>query len=122
VEADLFLLLKHEAGYLRAVGEVKANKANAWWATVENLRQLRLLSEAAFVSDVFERRNSRIGSLSGQAPVVGMVIAPREWYLAYGKKANSVQYARKLIHAIGGHCKLHLTVWDREQKRITELS
>jgi hypothetical protein len=122
VEVDLFLLIGDENRYVRVAGEVKSNRAHAWWATVENLRQLRLLREADFVASIFDRRNPLKGSVSSRAPIVGMVIAPREFYSANGQKANSVQYAHSLIQAMRGHCQLHLTVWDRQQRRITELS
>ena len=43
VEADLFLLVQEAEGYRLMLAEVKHSANHAWFALVENLRQLRLL-------------------------------------------------------------------------------
>jgi hypothetical protein len=122
-EADLLLLTEKPCGYQILVGEVKAKNGNAWSALVENLRQLRLLLEADFVQGLFQRRNPGLKTLVPPWSVVGIVVAPREWYVARGQKAQSVTYARRLVHAVRqtGACDLRLTVWDRESRSIDEL-
>jgi len=123
VEADLLLLIERATTHQIAIAEVKAKADNAWSATLENLRQLRLLLDADFVQGLFNRRKPDLRLSLNPKTAIGIVVAPRDWYFARGQKVQSVTYARRLIQALQevGACDLRLTVWDRERRRIDEL-
>src|SRR5262249_50243611 len=57
VEADLFLLGRGADGYHSYLCEVKDAANSAWYAVVENLRQLRLFIESEYQPRLFHFRN-----------------------------------------------------------------
>jgi hypothetical protein len=96
VEADLFLLIEKDKGYHLVLGEVKDTKNNAWYAAIENLRQLKLMVSSAAARQLFQCRKRDI-CLPTDMPVIGLVIAPAKFYLKKGQKANAVPNARELL-------------------------
>jgi hypothetical protein len=101
------------------VVEVKAKANHAWYATVENLRQVRLLMDGEEALRLFHRRNPGM-ELPDSIPVSGLVLAPVSFYRDQGRKARSTSYARQLIEDMRAECgcHVHLAVWDRDRMSI----
>jgi hypothetical protein len=118
VEADLYLLVRHDDGYRLYVVEVKDESDHAWYATVENLRQLRLAMESEEALKLFHRRNPEL-NLPASVPISGMVLAPASFYSDRGRKVRSAASARLLVDDMRScACQIHLATWDRERKTI----
>lgn len=113
VEADLFLLTGNDCSHRLFVCEVKAKSNNAWYAAVENLRQLKLLLSNPHSRALFARRNPAL-QIDSEIPATGMVIAPQAFYSAPGQKSNAVQPTLQLLAAIGDQFGVDagLAVWD----------
>ena len=90
VEADMFLLAEREGAYRRFLCEVKFESNEAWYAAVESLRQLKLLTSSSEPIGVFVHRTPSL-CLPSEIPVTALVLAPRSFYEARGKKANAVR-------------------------------
>jgi hypothetical protein len=120
VEADLFLLVQGAEGFRLMLAEVKHSANHAWFAAVENLRQLKLLMSGGSASPWFRQRTPGL-DLPMDLPVTGLVVAPRGFYLQPGQKANSVEAAQSLIRALRADCQvdLQLSVWDTQRRTIT---
>lgn len=113
VEADLLLLTRSEDTFRQFLLEVKFTSNDAWYAVVENLRQLRLFRESPSAREIFRLRASE-RSLPDPLPMTAGVLAPKDFYDHPGKKRNSTGYARKLIAAMSGVVEdvpLELCVW-----------
>ena len=112
VEADLFLLIRTESAYRLAVCEVKHSSVSAWFAAVENLRQLRLLRDSGEVVKLFEHRHGM--NLGATVPVSGLVIAPEDFYRHAGKKSQAIAPAQALLQRFRWEFGVdaHLTVWN----------
>ena len=56
-------------------------------------------------------------------PATALILAPREFYLASGKKRNSVEPATSLDPRFKSELSLdvHLSVWDRSRCEISPL-
>jgi hypothetical protein len=124
VEADMLLLVRDSAGEHRLeVVEVKKAAANAWFAAVENLRQLRLMMESPETKGLFVHRQPDLG-LSLDLPFVGLVLAPHAFYSARGKKRNAVTPALELLAGMRAHAELdvRLGVWDGRDVQPLEAS
>jgi hypothetical protein len=119
IEADILLLVRTDSGYRVVVAEVKHSANNAWFAAVENLRQLKLLMVGEDPGRLFRRRNSLL-SLRPDVPISGLVIAPSSFYSQLGQKANSIGAARMLINAIRAEADvdIRLSVWDSQRRAI----
>jgi hypothetical protein len=113
VEADMFLLSRQGEDYRLWLCEVKADSNNAWYAAIENLRQLRLLMSSPASMRVFSRRLP-LSSLPVDMPVTGLVLAPLRFYSSPGKKANSVAPAQALLARFLSEfdVDVRLAVWD----------
>jgi hypothetical protein len=97
VEADMLLLVQEQDGQHRLeVVEVKVKANSAWYAAVENLRQLRLFGESTETRRLFSLRVRDI-ALPEALPFSGFVLAPREFYSGRGKKGNAVAPAEMLL-------------------------
>lgn len=100
VEIDLLGLLTMEAlgkpRYFPVVLEAKATANNPWYATVENLLQLKLFRSNAvngrFLEAKLSHRQSEFPELeeNAYAKSIGMVLAKPEYFASKGQKANSV--------------------------------
>ena len=88
VEGDLFLLMAKDGDYRLVMCEVKHSANNCWYAAVESLRQLRLLHWSVAARRLFHSRNPRL-SLPTEIPIIGLVVAPEEYYTQSGQKANA---------------------------------
>ncbi len=122
VEADLLLLTGGDGSHQLFVCEVKSESNNAWYGAVENLRQLRLLLSSGNGRALFESRNPSL-HLGSESPVTGLVLAPRGFYSAAGKKSNAVAPSRQLLAAICGEFGVdaRLAVWNPTTLTIDRL-
>jgi hypothetical protein len=119
VEADLLLLVRCARDYRLVVAEVKHSANNAWFAAVENLRQLKLLISGEDAGQLFRQRNPAL-DLPANLGITGLVVAPCSYYSQPGQKANSIGAARMLINTIRAEADLdvRLSVWDTQQRTI----
>ena len=120
VEADMLLLTRSDSGYRALLVEVKVTSDTPWYALVENLRQLRLYSESAAAQRILRLRAGEL-ELPDPLPVTGVVLAPRSYYDAPGKKSRSVGAALRVaarMQEAGVDCKL--AVWDAGRREISE--
>jgi len=119
VEADMLLLTKGGEDHRLFLCEVKAESNNAWYAAVENLRQLRLLMSSPESRGVFFHRCPTF-SLPADIPVTALVLAPYLFYSSRGKKANSVEPALKLLARFTSefNVDVRLAVWDPKLSNI----
>ena len=98
VEADLLLLIGEGDRHRLAVVEVKVNANHAWYAAVENLRQVKLVLEAP-VRALFAQRQPEL-TLPENLPVAAVVLAPPDFYAHRGQKANATGPARELFDCV----------------------
>jgi hypothetical protein len=112
VEADMLLLVRASAGKHRLeVVEVKVTANDAWFAAVENLRQLRLLKESMETRRLFVHRQPGL-RLSADLPCSGLVVAPRAFYSGRGKKGNAVAPAEKLLERMMPRAHARFGLWE----------
>ena len=121
VEADMFLLAEREGAYRRFLCEVKFESNEAWYAAVESLRQLKLLTSSQGPRGVFARRNPSL-CLPSEIAVTALVLAPRSFYSSPGKKANAVGPALKLLARFESDFGVdaRLAVWDSRPFEIKD--
>ncbi len=122
VEADLLLLAKQHDAYRLIVCEVKHSSNTCWYAALENLRQLKLLHGSKSARQIFHYRNPQLG-LPAEIPIVGLVVAPPQYYVHPGQKGKALPHARKLLKeftALTG-LEAHLATWDSESTEIKKL-
>ncbi len=119
VEADLLLLVRSACGYRLVVAEVKHSANNAWFAAVENLRQLKLLISGEDAGQLFRQRNPAL-DLPANLGITGLVAAPRGFYSQPGQKANSIGAARMLINTIRAEADvdIRLAMWETQHRTI----
>ncbi len=122
VEADMLLLVREDAQgeYRLLLVEVKANSNNAWFAVVENLRQLRLFSESEETQRIFHDHRLPSLDLPQPLPVTGVVLAPEGFYTAPGAKAASVSPAQRLLSGMRAETgvDIRLASWPRAMNRV----
>jgi hypothetical protein len=127
VEFDMLSLLKTPAGSIHPlVCEIKTGKTgskNSWYATIENLRQLRLFigNRENNLQVIQAKRKDLSKTLFGDP--VGIVIAEPDYYMHRGQKSNSMEPTRELIKRLQSspNCKsakVILTTWNMDSKRI----
>jgi hypothetical protein len=124
VEADLLLLVRNSKGRHRLeVVEVKVTSNDPWFASIENLRQLRLLKESTEARRLFVSRQSHLG-LRASLPFSGLVLAPLAFYSGRGKKGNAVGPTQKLLDRmrVDAGVSVRLAVWERGSIRPLERS
>lgn len=118
VEADVLLLLRDDNGHKLALLEIKDSANNPWYAAVENLLQMKLLSENPVQQRLFHERGV---ALSAEAlPVVGLVVAPEAYYHAPGQKGLAVPHAQLLCDRFLSELgvELRLAVWDAPSRAV----
>lgn len=122
VEADLLLLLKSENDYRIVVCEVKDKSDTPWFAGIENLRQLRLLSESEETLKLFTSRNPNL-TLPSYIPVTAIVVAPSDFYRHAGKKANAVIPTKALLSRFREEfdVDIRLAVWEAAANQVRPL-
>lgn len=120
IEADVLLLVDHGHDRKLYLAEVKKGSNNPWYATVELLRQMRLFTVSPHAADYFHRKHTEVPS---GLPVTGLVLAPRDYYFASGKRVEALDPAKRLVDAVRCHSRLdvRLATWDTATKRIAEL-
>ena len=114
VEADMLLLVEDRSGRHRLeLVEVKATSNNAWFASIENLRQLRLFKESTESRTLFENRKEEL-KLPSDIPFGGLVVGPGAFYAGRGQKGNAVEPAQKLIDRFRAELgvDVRLAVWN----------
>lgn len=119
VEADMLLLIQYTDGqHELLLVEAKTTSNTAWYAVVENLRQLKLYQLSVTAQSIFTRRQP---GLPETIPTTGLVLAPDEFYSARGAKRNAVAPARRLIQAMQTthdiNCRL--ATWDHGTQTIS---
>lgn len=120
VEADVLLLLRDSRRHRLALLEVKYGADNPWYAAVENLLQFKLLSANREQRRLFHARQP--GVLPDEDfPVVGLVVAPLEYFQSPGQKSFAVQPAQRLHDRFRREygVDLHLASWDAAARTVT---
>lgn len=98
VEADMLLLVEHAAGgYRLLLVETKASSNNAFFAGVENLRQLKLFGASQSARRIFEERRPELGH---PLPVTGVILGLGSFLDARGAKERAVKPAEQLLQTI----------------------
>lgn len=120
VEADVLLLLRDSRSHRLALLEVKYDAGNPWYAAVENLLQVKLLSANREQRRLFHARQ-RVALLDEDLPVVGLVVAPLEYYRSPGQKSLAIQPAQRLHDRFRRELgvDLHLATWDAVARAVT---
>jgi hypothetical protein len=95
-----------------AVVEVKVDANHAWYAAVENLRQVKLVLESP-VRALFAQRRPDL-TLPENLPVAAIVLAPPDFYAHRGQKANAAGPACELFDSVQQKLgiKAHLVTFD----------
>jgi hypothetical protein len=117
IEADLLLLVEHTNGPRLYLAEVKSMADTPWYATIELLRQLRLLLSGSPTLGYFHRT---AGTPSDVA-MTGLVLAPQVYFDSAGKRHNAVDPARRLILAMAPTVDIRLATWDSRSQAIAEV-
>lgn len=115
VEADMLLLVRNVKGQQRLeLVEVKVTANDPWFAAVENLRQLRLLTASAETRRLFASRQPHL-ALRANLPFSGFVLAPPAFYSGRGKKSNAVAPTQMLLDRMRREAgvTVRLAVWER---------
>jgi hypothetical protein len=117
IKADLLLLVEHAKGPHLYLAEVKSMANTPWYATIELLRQLRLLLSGGPTLRYFHRTAGTPSDIS----MTGLVLAPQVYFDSPGKRQNAVDPARRLIQAMKPTIDIRLATWDKRSREITEL-
>jgi hypothetical protein len=117
VEADMLLLIGDGGGQRQLLVEVKVDADHAWYAVVENLRQLRLFEESEAAQAVFRERRSATGPL----PVEGLVLGPEDFFAHSGRKQAAVRPAQRLIERMANVIRVRLATWDAAKRLVSEV-
>lgn len=120
VEADVMLLLHDGRRHQLALIEVKYDANHPWYAAVENLCQVKLLSANREQRRLFHARQ-RVALPEEDFPVVGLVVAPLAYYRSPGQKSKAVQPAQRLHDRFRRELgvDLHLASWDATARTVT---
>jgi hypothetical protein len=120
VEADMVLLVGRGRNFRLLLVEVKVESNNAWYAAVENLRQLKLFLHSTSPRDVFQHRLHEL-SIPDKLTTTAVVLAPREFYRAAGAKCAAVGPATRLLQKMSeNHPEISavLATWDPVSRTI----
>lgn len=122
VEADMLLLGRSENQFRFFLCEVKDGANDPWYASVELLRQMKLFLDNPLARKTMIHRGS-LPVQAAEATVTGLVLAPRAYYFANGKKQNALAPARKLFREFNRICQidLRLAIWEKTRREISEL-
>lgn len=124
VEADMLLLVASQGGYRLLLVEVKEASNHAWFAVVENLRQMKLFAESSAAQSLFREERRPELALPSQLPVTGVVLAPPSFYAARGRKAASVAPAQRLADRMREYVgvDIRLATWEPRKRMIVPLA
>ena len=122
VEADMLLLVRDEHEYRLLLVEVKTGSNHAWFAAVENLRQLKLFKQSPETQLLFRRRCPEM-DLPERLPVTAVVLAPPRFYVANGRRAESVAPAERLLERMRDEADadVRLATWELRDRTIVPL-
>lgn len=122
VEADMLLLTAVGADNRLLLVEAKTGSNNAWYATVENLRQLRLFLASDAARQIMQHR--RAEPTSPPTPVTAVVLAPASFYTAPGARRCSPAPTQTMIEQLTNqlHLDIRLTVWNNTARTVTQLN
>jgi hypothetical protein len=118
IEADVLLLVEHTSGPHLYLAEVKSMANTPWYATIELLRQLRLLLSGSPTLGYFHRTAGGPSDVS----LTGLVLAPQVYFDSGEKRHNAVGPARRLIQAMAPAVDVRLATWDSRAEAIAELA
>lgn len=98
---------------------MKEKSNNAWYAAVENPRQLRLFMSSPEAGRVFSHRCPTL-LCPADPPITGIVLAPCAFYSSSGQKADSVPPALDLLARFSSECRVdvRLAFWDPSMSNI----
>lgn len=116
----MLLLVEGNQGRGLLLVEVKTTANNAWYAVIENLRQLKLFMNSSSAQAIFTAPHPDSGDLASPE---GIVLAPQSFYSARGAKQRAVAPTRHLISRIAeaAHVRIRLGIWDPAHRSITDL-
>jgi hypothetical protein len=121
VEADMLLLVGDglESEYRLLLVEAKHKSGNAWYAAVENLRQMKLFSESVEIRSLFHTRRREL-NLPDPLSATAVVLARRDFYTAGGQKALAVAPAQELLRRMNADFSVdaQLATWDSARRVI----
>jgi hypothetical protein len=119
VEGDLFLLREKGGMYQLVVCEVKSSANTCWYAAIESLRQLKLLHLSTAARQLFHHRNRHL-SLPAEIPIIGLVVAPEQYYRQPGQKSNVLPHTIRLLNEFREKTGIeaHLAAWDASLRVI----
>jgi hypothetical protein len=122
VEADMLLLVRDGSNWRHLLVEVKVRSNNAWYAVVENLRQLALFSQSEASRNLFRSRQPNLG-LPAVMPATAVVVAPAAFYTSKGAKRAAVDPARRLIARMHDEANVavELATWDLAKREVAPL-
>ena len=122
VEADMLLLGRADGQFRFFLCEVKDQANDPWYAGVEALRQLKLFLECDSARQIMVRRGT-LPDDAANAPVTALVLAPRMYFSALGKKGKTLAPVRKLFREFNRvhQTDIRLAVWDESNRAIEEL-
>jgi hypothetical protein len=123
VEADMLLLARETQQWRLLIVEVKHNSNDAWYATVELLRQMKLAEASNSASRLFQQRIPTL-KLPRATPVTGLVLAPDAFFTGGGKKGKMVAPAFELLGAMRRERSIdaRLATWDQTASDVSERS
>lgn len=119
VEADMLLLIHYLDGrHELLLVEAKTTSNTAWYAVVENLRQLKLFKLSPTAQNIFIHRQP---GLPEPISATAVVLAPKAYYSASGAKRKAVDPTRNLIQGMQTthDISCQLAVWDHATHRIS---
>jgi len=119
VEGDLFLLVEKVGTYHLVICEVKLSDKTCWYAAIENLRQLKLLHLSTAARQLFHHRTPHL-SLPAEIPIIGLVVAPEQYYTQAEQKGNALPHTITLLGDFTAKTRIeaHLAVWDANLRVI----
>jgi hypothetical protein len=117
IEADLLLLVEHTNGPHLYLAEVKSMANTPWYATIELVRQLRLLLSGSPALSYFHRTAGTPSDVS----MSGVVLAPQMYFDSAGQNRSAVAPAKRLIKAMAPAVDVRLATWDSRFGAIAEL-
>jgi hypothetical protein len=122
VEVDMVLLVCQATGLRLLLVEVKVESNNAWYAAVENLRQMRLFLASDAPRAVFHARLPEF-DLPKELPTTAVVLAPVSFYTAAGAKSAAVGPANRLLETMRQNARVDavLATWDPKSRAIERL-
>jgi hypothetical protein len=118
----MLLLIEGDQRRKQMLVEVKTIANNAWYATIESLRQLKLFLNSPAAQQICAGRQRHV---VGPLPVEATVLAPPAFYSAPVAKRRSVKpTTRRLITTVEDTLGVivRLATWAPARRAITDLA